>query len=125
PSLPTRRSSDVRAPLAYTGHGGSRNERNARTEYAQMITCLPLSHVALPDSSRQDQIVSIAREAMLTHAQFVEQVQAWCQAFVAQPGQSVAMYFDEVTAFIPALFGAWHAGKSVMLLADAQPATLM
>jgi len=79
----------------------------------------------LPDPDLKDKVIGLVDGRPLTHAQIVRQVQAWHDAFLAQSGDTVAMYFDDVAAFIPALFGAWHAGKVVVLLADRQPATLL
>lgn len=58
------------------------------------------------------------------HAHFVAGVRAWQASFAAQPGRRFALYFDDGYEFATALFGAWHAGKEVVLPGDAQPATL-
>lgn len=59
-----------------------------------------------------------------SHAGFVADVRAWQAGFATQPGQRFALYFDDGYEFATALFGAWHAGKEVVLPGDAQPATL-
>lgn len=60
----------------------------------------------------------------LSHAGFVRQVRGWTSAFLREPGQEWAMYFEDTLHFAAALFGAWHAGKRVVLCADNLPATL-
>ena len=60
----------------------------------------------------------------LSHAAFVHRVRGWSSAFRREPGQDWAMYFEDALTFAAALFGAWHAGKRVVLCADNLPATL-
>lgn len=60
----------------------------------------------------------------LDHAEFRVAAAGWKQAFAAQPGTRWALYFDDTAAFISALYGAWHAGKTVVLCADTLPVTL-
>lgn len=57
-------------------------------------------------------------------ADFLRQVQAWRAAFAAQAGEAVILYFTDSRRFSCALYGAWHAGKTVYLPGDAQAATL-
>lgn len=73
-----------------------------------MSDWLPLSRVAL----RPGQVD-------FTHA-----VQRWRAAFQARGDHRVALYFQDSHAFAAALFGAWHAGKTVVLPGDLQAATL-
>ncbi|QBK05260.1 hypothetical protein DW355_11305 [Hylemonella gracilis] len=62
--------------------------------------------------------------AQSTDARFVAQVQAWRANFATQAGTGAILYFDDSERFTAALYGAWHAGKTVYLPGDAQPATL-
>jgi acyl-coenzyme A synthetase/AMP-(fatty) acid ligase len=61
---------------------------------------------------------------VLDHAAFRAQVAAWRAAFFAHAGARYALYFDDAVTFAAALFGAWHAGKTVLLCADVLPQTL-
>ena len=60
----------------------------------------------------------------VSRAEFLQQVRAWQQAFAAAPGLRFALHLDDSIAFAAALFGAWHAGKTVFLPADTLPATM-
>jgi len=60
----------------------------------------------------------------LTRSRFESEVAAWRAAFEAAGGARWALYADDAFDFAAALFGAWHAGKTVVLPGDAQPATL-
>ena len=85
---------------------------------------LTLAQVALPQSRAATHAVAQLATGVVTHAQWVRQVQAWCAALQQVPGQDVALYLDEPLAFAAALWGAWHAGKTPVLLSDTQPHTL-
>jgi acyl-coenzyme A synthetase/AMP-(fatty) acid ligase len=61
---------------------------------------------------------------VLTHADFLAQVDRWQRAFQASQGKSWAISLQDSFGFAAALFGAWHAGKSVVLPGDDRPATL-
>ncbi len=58
------------------------------------------------------------------HVEFTRATQLWQLAMLAATSQLVALYFQDSTEFACALFGAWHAGKTVVLPGDLQPATL-
>src|SRR5690349_19348170 len=60
----------------------------------------------------------------LTRADFLAGVDAWQARLSAEPGQRWALSTDDSAAFAMMLFGAWHAGKTVLLPGDRQPATL-
>lgn len=49
---------------------------------------------------------------------------AWRTAFAAAPGQRWAIYVESPREFAAALFGAWHAGKHVVLPGDLRTDTL-
>lgn len=55
---------------------------------------------------------------------FCRAIAAWQQAFAAQPGMRWALYSENAAEFAAALFGAWHAGKCVVLPPDTLPATM-
>ncbi len=56
-------------------------------------------------------------------AAFTACAAAWRTAFTGIEGDRVALYFEDSAEFAAALFGAWHAGKEVVLPADALPDT--
>lgn len=62
--------------------------------------------------------------ATLDHAAFRDRAEAWRHAFATHAGQRWALYFDDAVAFAAALFGAWHAGKTVYLCGDNLPETV-
>ncbi|MFT3668379.1 MAG: AMP-binding protein [Pseudoxanthomonas sp.] len=57
------------------------------------------------------------------HAAFQQDVLRWHATFDAEAGMTFALHFDDATRFASALFGAWHAGKTVVLPGDALPGT--
>lgn len=69
--------------------------------------------------------LALSRVAMRPgHDEFTRSVQLWQAAMLAAASQLVALYFQDSGDFACALFGAWHAGKTVVLPGDLQPATL-
>ncbi|MFC4157831.1 AMP-binding protein [Chitinimonas lacunae] len=60
----------------------------------------------------------------LPFPEFAAQAAAWYALFAAEPALRFALYLDDSAQFAAALFGAWHAGKTVYLPGDAKPATL-
>jgi acyl-CoA synthetase (AMP-forming)/AMP-acid ligase II len=57
-------------------------------------------------------------------AAFARRVAAWRSALAAQPGVRWALHGEDTWEFAATLFGAWHAGKAIVLPGDAQPDTL-
>jgi acyl-coenzyme A synthetase/AMP-(fatty) acid ligase len=57
-------------------------------------------------------------------AEFLARVDAWQATLAAAPGRRWALLHDDAIEFAAALYGAWHAGKTVFLPADSQPATI-
>jgi acyl-CoA synthetase (AMP-forming)/AMP-acid ligase II/3-hydroxymyristoyl/3-hydroxydecanoyl-(acyl carrier protein) dehydratase len=88
-----------------------------------MADWLPLPQVAsrpgLPDRP-----VAWCGTELRHRARFVADVSAWHATFLAQPGRRFALYFDDGYTFAAALYGAWHAGKEIVLPGDVQAATL-
>lgn len=83
--------------------------------------------IALRDvatSPRPGRAVALVAGATLDHAGFRQQAARWRAALAGQPAQCLALYFEDVAAFLPALYGAWHAGKTVCLCADTLPETI-
>ena len=71
-----------------------------------------------------DRAVALVDGHALDHAAFRDRVEAWRDAFAARTGQPWAPYFDDAVAFAAALYGAWHAGKTVYLCGDNLPETV-
>lgn len=74
-----------------------------------------------PQTGRQ---VARLPDGYCNHADFLEQVNGWQRAFDAQSVSSWALFLADPVVFAAALFGAWHAGKNVVLPGDDRPATL-
>lgn len=62
-------------------------------------------------------------EAVVTHAELVARVRLWQALLLDLPGTRFALYFNDSIEFAAALFGAWHAGKTIYLPSDTLPAT--
>ena len=60
----------------------------------------------------------------LSQAFFAAQVAAWRDLLAAQPGPRWALYVEDTFEFAAALFGAWHAGKIVVVPGDMQDDTV-
>lgn len=60
---------------------------------------------------------------MVSHAEFIARVRQWHARLLDLPGTRLAVYFTDSIEFAAALFGAWHAGKTVYLPSDTLPAT--
>lgn len=56
--------------------------------------------------------------------EFDRAARAWRTAFAAAPGQRFALDFADALDFAAALFGAWHAGKCVLVPTEAQKSSL-
>jgi acyl-CoA synthetase (AMP-forming)/AMP-acid ligase II len=61
--------------------------------------------------------------ASADHAQFHRDVLGWQAGFRERPGDTWALHFDDAAHFAAALYGAWHAGKTVVLPGDALAGT--
>lgn len=66
-----------------------------------------------------------AGAATADHAAFQRDLLRWRAAFRARAGEVWALHFDDAARFAAALYGAWHAGKTVMLPGDALSGTRM
>ena len=61
--------------------------------------------------------------AAVTHHALMARARAWSALGRAAGGRNVALFHDDSLEFAAALLGAWQAGKTVWLAADALPAT--
>jgi acyl-coenzyme A synthetase/AMP-(fatty) acid ligase len=74
-------------------------------------------------ADQSDFIIGWRDATQITRNEFLKRVSSW-QILLAQlPGQNYALYLDDSIEFSAALFGAWHAGKTVWLAADTLTAT--
>ncbi|MDY7578931.1 AMP-binding protein [Herbaspirillum sp. RTI4] len=78
----------------------------------------------VPFSDRPpEQLIAWRGQQAVSHLQFQQQVAAW-HAFLQQhPGRKFALYSNDSVAFAGILFGAWQAGKTIVLPGDMLPAT--
>ena len=63
-------------------------------------------------------------EALIDFAAFKLRAAQWQAAAEANPGARFGLFIEDGVEFAAALFGLWHAGKTVWLPGDALPATL-
>lgn len=70
-----------------------------------------------------DAIVGWRRDEALSYASFLERVTAWRGLLTNRSGRSYALYLDDSLELAAALFGAWHAAKTIYLPGDNLPAT--
>jgi acyl-coenzyme A synthetase/AMP-(fatty) acid ligase len=70
-----------------------------------------------------DAVVGRRADAAVRHGDFIARVRGWQATLQQTPGADIALYFSDSIEFAAALFGAWHAGKTVYLPSDALPAT--
>ena len=62
--------------------------------------------------------------AALSQADFAAQAAAWRDLLIEQPGARWALFVEDTFDFAAALFGAWHAGKTVIVPGDMQDDTV-
>jgi len=85
---------------------------------------MPLSALISTIAKQADRTIAQVGSAQVSAGEFVRQVQAWRQSFAAAEGKQFALHLDDSASFAAALFGAWHAGKTIFLPADTLPATV-
>ncbi|MBA2673225.1 AMP-binding protein [Ramlibacter sp.] len=90
-----------------------------------MTAWLSLAEVASSASAGlAERPVAWRAGALIRHARWVQDVARWRAAFASHPGRRIALFFEDGYDFAAALYGAWHAGKEVVLPGDAQAATV-
>ena len=82
------------------------------------LTALP-RRTASPDSA-----VAWRGGEPLSQAAFAAQVAAWRDTLAAHSGLRWALFVEDTYDFAAALFGAWHAGKTVIVPGDMQDDTV-
>lgn len=70
-----------------------------------------------------DAIVGWRDGKAVSHAGFLARATQWRALLAVVEGRHVALFFHDSIEFAAALFGAWHAGKTVYLPSDTLPAT--
>lgn len=85
---------------------------------------LRLAEVALPEKRDAASVVAHVHGQPLSHGQWVQRVRDWRHTFAQAEGSEVALHFEDAVAFSAALWGAWHAGKTPVVVSDVQPHTL-
>ncbi len=68
--------------------------------------------------------VGVRAGVAVSRSGFVARIHSWHNTLQAHTGRQFALYLDDSIEFAAALFGAWHAGKTVWLCADTLPASL-
>jgi len=85
----------------------------------------PLPSYACERDASPDRVVSYRQDGRVRgHAEFLTLVDQWQAAFAEQDAQDWALYLHNPFEFAAALYGAWHAGKQLVLPGDDRPATL-
>lgn len=83
-----------------------------------------LSHLAAALTARDPDGVAGWRAGMpVGYGELAARLHAWRGALAGSAGRHYALYMEDSLEFAAALLGAWHAGKTVWLTADALPAS--
>lgn len=72
---------------------------------------------------QHDEPVAWRGSVQVVYGEFLARVQCWMLLLQSVPGERFALFMNDSTEFAAALFGAWHAGKTVYLPSDTLPAT--
>jgi acyl-coenzyme A synthetase/AMP-(fatty) acid ligase/3-hydroxymyristoyl/3-hydroxydecanoyl-(acyl carrier protein) dehydratase len=84
---------------------------------------------------RSDMLSALAKKSLRCHRvgwrlgksvgspEFLARVQVWQAVLKRASGRAFALYISDSLEFAAALFGAWHAGKTIYLPADKLPST--
>jgi len=74
-------------------------------------------------ADQSDFIIGWRGATQIKRNEFLERVSSWHTLSTKLPGQHYALYLDDSIEFSAALFGAWHAGKTIWLAADVLTST--
>ena len=74
--------------------------------------------------ARAERTVARTASGPIDHIALRARIAMWRDALAAREGVRWALHFEESTDFAAALYGAWHAGKEVVLCTDVLPETL-
>jgi acyl-coenzyme A synthetase/AMP-(fatty) acid ligase/3-hydroxymyristoyl/3-hydroxydecanoyl-(acyl carrier protein) dehydratase len=86
-------------------------------------TAWPLAEIASRKGS-DERAIAWRNGQAIDRAEFLRAVGRWQRTFEAVTGERVALYIDDSFDFAAALYGAWHAGKRVIVPGDKQPGTV-
>jgi len=93
------------------------HERNRWSSLAPLLRCIAAR-------APVGQAIAWRGGAPLANGLFVARVAAFRAMLSGLPGTRWALYCEDTLEFAAALFGAWHAGKTVIVPGDAQPDTV-
>lgn len=88
-----------------------------------MVDLLSLAEVCSAERPPDD-AVAIRGGAVLRRDEFLARVRAWRDLLIRRGGQRWALFSSDSYEFVCALFGAWYAGKTVFLPANAWAGTI-
>jgi acyl-coenzyme A synthetase/AMP-(fatty) acid ligase len=88
-----------------------------------MAEWLPLAELA-SRAGIDERAIAWRGGRAIDRAEFLRAVGCWQAAFEGVHGGSIALYSDDSFDFAAALYGAWHAGKRVVVPGDRQPGTV-
>ena len=90
------------------------------------MASLPLlSALALTqETDDSGQVMALRESEKVTRADLMRRVDDWQHFFSGMPGNKYALYLEDAVELAAALFGAWHAGKMIVLPGDRLPSTL-
>ncbi|MGH8109932.1 MAG: AMP-binding protein [Arenimonas sp.] len=90
-----------------------------------MASTFSITNLAIPTASPEaNQIIALSPGESISRADFIRRVDDWQFFFSELPGRKFALYLEDACELAAALWGAWHAGKIVVLPGDRLPSTL-
>ena len=89
-----------------------------------MADRVPLANLMAFAAADGAGVVAWSGARAVTRAGWISRVRAWTAHFAARPGVDMALHLEDAVEFSAALFGGWHAGKTLWLPGDVLPATL-
>ena len=69
------------------------------------------------------QIIAWRRQQSVSYGEFLDRTRAWQRLLTRISGQTFALSISDAAEFAAALFGAWHARKTIYLPGDRLPRT--
>jgi acyl-coenzyme A synthetase/AMP-(fatty) acid ligase len=81
------------------------------------LACLQTEH-------SDERIIALSTNGGLTRTDFIRRVDDWQHFFSGMSGNRYALYFEDAAELASALWGAWHAGKIIILPGDRLPLSL-
>lgn len=90
-----------------------------------MADFLTLAKLATAFATEEGQrIIAVSDNEAITQSDFHDRVDDWQYFFSGIPGRRFALLLDNAAELAAALWGAWHAGKTIVLPGDKLPDTL-